>query len=339
MIGRLLARLRAFFARAFRREVAPGRFESGSAGSWHGFVASAPAVLPRRDYLVYLPRGHSRWRRHAVVVMCHGCRQTPEEFAAGTRVCDAADEHGWVVLLPRQKESANSWGCWNWFDTRTAHGNGESAIVLAQLRNVIDDWRGDAERVVVAGMSAGGALAAALALRHAGRVRGVFVHSGLACGAAAAPISALSVMKRGPDNDVEAIAREARLQSPHPLRLPLCVVQGEADDVVAPVNAVALVRQFLRLHDHPALARPLPDGVDGATTLPPADVEMHESAGADRAIVTREWRTGERLVVRHVSVAGLGHAWSGGDPAYPYNDARPPPATDILARFVADIAG
>jgi poly(hydroxyalkanoate) depolymerase family esterase len=334
MIARLLARLRAFFARLFQREIPPGRFETGSAGSWHGFLAGAPTTLPRRDYLVYLPRGHSRWRRYPVVVMCHGCRQTPEEFAAATRICDVADEHGWLVLLPRQKESANAWRCWNWFDSRTALGNGESAIVLAQLADVVDDWRGDAQRVVVAGMSAGGALAAALALRHAARVRGVFVHSGLACGAAATPIAALGVMKRGPDRDVEAIAREVRQASPQPVRLPLCIVHGDGDDVVAPVNAEALVRQFLRLNDHSALTRPLPAG----TTLPPPDVEMRETA-AERTIVTREWRAGERLVVRYVCVAGLGHAWSGGDAAYAYNDARPPLATEMLAQFFAEIPG
>ncbi|HEY1329391.1 MAG TPA: PHB depolymerase family esterase [Casimicrobiaceae bacterium] len=339
MLGRLLARLRAFLARLFRREVAPGRFESGSAGSWQGFVSNAPAVLPRRDYLLYVPRAHSRWRRYPVLVLCHGCRQTPEEFVAATRIVDVADEHGWLVLLPRQKESANAWRCWNWFDTRTSHGNGEAAIVLSQLEDVIDDWRGDRERVVVAGMSAGGALAAALALRHASRVRGVFVHSGLPCGAAGAPIGALGVMQRGPDNDVEAIARDVRRAWPQPMRLPLCIVHGEADDVVAPVNAIALARQFLRLNEHAALVRPLPPDATEARTLPPPDVEMREIGAPERTIVTREWRADGKLVVRYVSVGGLGHAWSGGDAAYPYNDERPPPATEILERFAVEVAG
>jgi poly(hydroxyalkanoate) depolymerase family esterase len=338
MIARLLARVRVWLARLFRREAPPGRFEAGSAGSWHGFVSSAPAVVPRRDYLVYLPRGHSAWRRYPVLVLCHGCRQTPEEIAAATRICDFADANGWIVLLPRQKQSANAWGCWNWFDARTSRGNGESSIVLAQLEDVVDDWRGDARRVVVAGMSAGGALAAALALRHAGRVRGVFVHSGLACGAATSPVAAPRVMKRGPDNDVEAVAREVRQASPRPPRLPLCIVHGDCDDMVAPVNAIALARQFLRLNDHPALSRQTPPGAVETSTLPAADIEMRETV-ADRTVVTREWQAEGRVTVRYVSVGGLGHAWSGGDPAYPGNDAHPPSATDILARFALDVAG
>src|SRR5690242_19822899 len=133
---RLLARIGAIFRRLLRREVEPGRFESGTAGSWHGWIASAPLVLPRREYLVYLPCGHSRWRRAPLLVLCHGCRQTPEEIAAATRITSAADAHGWIVLLPRQKQNANPWSCWNWFDDRTAHGTGEGAILLGQIGQV-----------------------------------------------------------------------------------------------------------------------------------------------------------------------------------------------------------
>jgi poly(hydroxyalkanoate) depolymerase family esterase len=329
---RLLARLRDFIRRLFGRAPEPGRFESGTRGALRGWLASAPLVMPRRDYLVYVPRGHSRWRRAPLLLLLHGCRQTPEEIAAATRITATADELGWLVLLPRQKESANPWRCWNWFDSRTAAGNGESAILLAQLDAVRSTYRADAERVVVAGMSAGGALAAALALQHANVVRGVFVHSGLACGAASAPVTAMNVMRRGPDTDVEAIARDARRRADQPLRLPLCVVHGDSDDVVAPLNAAALVRQYLRLNDHPSLAREA-TAEDG---LPPPDRESRETLEG-RVVHTRDWCDASRLVVRYVSVAGLGHAWSGGDAAYPYNDAAPPPATEILARFTAEV--
>lgn len=341
---RLLAAIRGFFARLFRRAPAPGRFESGTAGALQGWVGTAPLVLPRRDFLVYLPRGHGRFGRRApIVVLCHGCRQTPEDFAAATRIADAADANGWLVLLPRQKDDANAWRCWNWFDARTARGAGETAIVLAQVDVVRRENRGDGDRVVVAGLSAGGALAAAIGVRHAGRVRGVFVHSGLACGAAALPTDALRVMKQGPDTDVVAIAAQERRGQPSPRPVALCVVHGDDDDVVAPRNAAALVRQYLALNGHPALARGVTsadaDGGPAARDLPAPDRETRDTLASGRTVTTREWMDAGRLVVRYVAVAGLGHAWSGGDAAFAYNDPLPPPATEILARFAAEVAG
>jgi hypothetical protein len=66
---------------------------------------------------------------------------------------------------------------------------------------------------------------------------------------------------------------------------------------------------------------------------------VREALAGGRVVHTRDWRDGERLVARYVSVAGLAHAWSGGDAQYPYNDPGPPPATEILARFAAEVAG
>ena len=40
--------------------------------------------------------------------------------------------------------------------------------------------------------------------------------------------------------------------------------------------------------------------------------------------------------MRSIRVPDLGHAWSGGDPAFPYNDPRPPDATAVLGDFVGD---
>ncbi len=331
MFGRLWSRTRDWFARVFRREPVPGRFETRSAFSLRGMVATAPFVWPSRDYLVYVPQGRSRWRRAPLVVLLHGCRQTPEVIAQGTRIAAYADRTGCVVLLPRQKDHANPWRCWNWFESRTAAGRGEAAIVAAQIRKVRRRYRVDRRRVLVAGISAGGALAAVLGVRYPDLVRGVAVHSGLACGAASSPLTALDVMKRGPDRDVEAIAGEARTAAARDVRVPLLAVQGADDPIVAPVNAISLVRQYLRLNGHPAV-----DGSADRTTLPPADAQrtvVHESG---RMETVQEWRRDGALVARYVSVAGLGHAWSGGDPALAYNDASPPDATALVGAFLDD---
>jgi poly(3-hydroxybutyrate) depolymerase len=330
-LSRLWARTRDFFGRLFRRKPPePGRFETGSCSSLRGMVMTAPWIWPSREYTVYVPRGHSGWRRAPLVVLVHGCRQTAEDIANVTRITSLADETGWVVLLPHQHPRANAWGCWNWFDRATAAGRGEAAILLAQIRAVRRKYRTHPRRVYVAGLSSGGALASVIGVRKPSAIAGVIAHSGIACGAASSPLAALGVLKKGADADVLQIAREARAGSEAAsLPVPLLVVQGGDDDVVSPVNGVQLVRQYLALNGHPAAD----DGDRG--DLPPPD--HREVTMADtRAVTTSEWRVGKRLVVRHVLVDGLAHAWSGGDDKYQYADPRAPEATAMLGEFVRE---
>lgn len=326
---RFKARVSGWFSRA----PAPGRFESGRRFSWRGFVATAPLVWPSRDYLVYVPRGRSPWRRVPLLVLCHGCKQTAESFAQSTRIAELADREGFVVLLPQQKDAANPWRCWNWFERRTAEGQGEAAIVAAQIRAVRRAYRIDRRRVVAAGLSAGGALAAILGVRHPDLVRAVAVHSGLACGAAASPVTALRVMAQGPDTDVAAIGAAARrAHAERDLRIPLLVVHGADDDVVRPRNAAALVRQYLAVNGVTVAT----DDADGK--LPPPDREETVALPDGRTQAVREWWRDGRLAVRYVEVQGLGHAWVGGDPAQRFTAAGPPDAAALVAGLFADAA-
>ena len=328
-------RFKAFVARLFRREAAPGRFEASAKFAISGWLASAPFVWPRRECLVYVPKGWSRWRRSPLLVLCHGCRQTPEEIAQATAIAAWADAGRWLVLLPRQKEEANAWRCWNWFDARTVAGHGEAAIVMAQIESIARRYRADPRRIVVAGMSAGGAFAAVMGVRGNGVVRAVVVHSGLAAGAAASAATALGVMKRGPETDIAALARAARLEAPNEsLPIPLLAIHGERDGIVAPRNAVALVRQYLVLNGHPAVATTF----IAEAALPDADAETRETTAEGRVVTTRDWRVGERLVVRHVSIAGLEHAWTGSDGALPYSDPAAPSALALINAFLRDAA-
>jgi poly(hydroxyalkanoate) depolymerase family esterase len=330
-ITALWERLRA---RLFRREVVAGRFEAGRAASRSGLVTTAPLVPPARDYLVYVPRGYSRWRRAPLVVMCHGCRQTPEAFTDLAGIAAHADRAGTLVLLPRQMEAANRYGCWNWFESGTAHGGGEAAIVAAQIVDVRRRYRARRERVWVVGLSAGGALAAVMGLRHPRLVRGVVTHSGLACGAASNVATAIAVMAHGPDNDVARVADGARAAHRDASVVPLLVIQGDRDDVVAPVNGVALAIQYLRFNGHPAGTT----GYKPAATLPASDASSHESAPGRHPIRVDEWTRAGRVVVRHVTVQGLGHAWSGGDDGQPFADPQGPDALALFARFAAEAA-
>lgn len=339
MLSRLRPRLAGWLRRLvlpFRRRIEPGRYEAGSAATRRGRLLTAPLASPEREYLVYVPRGWSRRRRASLVVLCHGCRQTPEDFAALTRIAEHADREGWLVLLPRQTPRANAFECWNWFDPNTSAGEGECAIVAAQIVDVRRRYRARRERVVIAGLSSGGALAAAMGLRHPRLVRGVFVHSGLACGAASTPASALVAMQHGPGGDVAGIgelARAAQRADP-PLPVSLLVVHGDRDDVVAPVNGLALVRQYLRFNAHPAGAA----GDPSRAGLPPGDASTFEDSRDRYPRRSEAWNGDAAAAVRHVTVEGLGHAWSGGDGRYACADPRGPDATDLFARFARGAA-
>jgi poly(3-hydroxybutyrate) depolymerase len=287
-------------------------------------------VLPWRRYRLYLPRGTSRATRAPLVVLLHGCRQTAGDFAHGTRIEAAADRAGVRVAMPDQKDRANPWRCWNWFDARTVAGKGEAAIVAAIVRKVTRRYAVDRDRIVVAGLSSGAALAAIVGVRYPGLVRGVFTHAGLACDAAETAFMAPTAMRRGPQTDVAAVALAARARAGSDVSVALVAVHGGDDDVVARLNVEALARQYLAL-----------DGVDvppgGNVALPPPASTERTVLSSTRSVRTRAWQRGGRELVRIVEVAGLGHAWSGGDPAWPFHAAGPPDATAMLVDWAATL--
>jgi poly(hydroxyalkanoate) depolymerase family esterase len=315
--------MKSFLAKLFRRRPAPqpGRFTLRQKSSLHGLINVA-AAPPWREYLLYVPRGMERLAHPPLVVWIHGCRQDPEEFAAGTRITRYADERGFVVLLPRQNRLANPERCWNWFDRRTARGVGETAIVAAQAAEVAESLKIDRRRIYLAGLSSGGALAAALAL-HAPRLfRAVAIHSGLACGVANDAADAARAMASGPTGGVEETALQARAAAHGEARVPALVIHGADDKTVAPVNAIHLARQFLVFNGFDAAALP-----PGAALPRPGRLALPFRAD--------EYYVGRRLGAKLVTISGLGHAWSGGDPAHPYFDGGHLEATRLICDFFA----
>ncbi|HUM07535.1 MAG TPA: PHB depolymerase family esterase, partial [Acidocella sp.] len=67
-----------------------------------------------RPYKLYVPSGY-QGQPSPLIVMLHGCTQSPDDFAAGTRMNAVAEEHGCLVVYPAQTRAANISKCWNWF--------------------------------------------------------------------------------------------------------------------------------------------------------------------------------------------------------------------------------
>ena len=148
-----------------------------------------------RQYRLYLPP-QAVGRRAPLVVMLHGCNQDPDDFARGTRMDEAARREGFAVLYPGQSSAANPQRCWNWFRASDqGRDHGEAALLAAMIRQIIGEHDLDADRVFVAGLSAGGAMAAVLGRSYPRLFAAVGVHSGLAPGSATDLPSAFLAMR------------------------------------------------------------------------------------------------------------------------------------------------
>jgi poly(hydroxyalkanoate) depolymerase family esterase len=251
-----------------------------------------------------------------LVVALHGCTQTAADFAAGSRFDEAAERHGTLVLYPEQSTRENAQRCWNWFlPGHQVRTSGEPAAILGLVEDVRLRYPVDPDRIFVAGMSAGGAMAAILAEQAPDVFSAVGIMAGVALHASHDIDSAFKAMQRGTmDGGTAAeFAQGARRLSASYQRLRATIWTGTDDHYVTPQNALTLSRQFLRLTD-----------VDETRA------SLESRPGAD---VVR-WRdNGGRTRVELWRVASMGHAWSGGSFRGSHTYPQGPVAGEAMMEF------
>jgi poly(hydroxyalkanoate) depolymerase family esterase len=266
-----------------------------------------------------------------LVCLLHGCTQDPASFAAATVMNEAADRHGFVVVYPGQDRGSNSQGCWNWFlPAHQRRGAGEPAAIAQIVGELIEtDARCtiDRQRVYVAGLSSGGAMAAILGACYPDQFAAVGVHSGLAYRSATDMASAFAVMARGGGN-AEAHGRAAyAAMGRHARPVPSIVIHGSADRTVAPDNAHQVLRQAMAANHLAA-----PDRCDNDITRPTASWHGQDEPG--HRYTRSHWHDNDGALMHELlQVEGLGHAWSGGAPGGSYTDPRGPSATEEMLTF------
>ncbi len=309
------------------KRLVPAQWLEGVAKNVNGRMLPWVLIPPERRYRLYIPGGILNDERpttpRAMVVMIHGCRQDAKTFAEATRMNALADRDGFAVLYPDQSDLANVRRCWNWFESRTLAGQGEAAILMTMIEDAATRAQVDTAQILIAGLSSGGAMAALLAYLHPEHFAKVVVHSGLAPFAAHSIAAALAAMRDGPTLDLAALTRQywRAHQLPPP---PLLIIQGDADETVSPTNADALFDLWASLNQAESPAPLVRIESDTAAT---------ETARAFRTTRLHAQDSRHTLAER-VRVDGLAHAWSGGDPAHPFNDAMAPDASSMIAAFL-----
>lgn len=268
-----------------------------------------------RAYKVYIPSGYNG-QALPLLVMLHGCKQSPDDFAAGTGMNAVAEENNCFVAYPAQAHAANGSNCWNWFKADDQQRDqGEPSIIADITRQVIRNYHIDPGRVYVAGLSAGGAMAAIMSARYPDLYAAVGIHSGLPVGAAQDLPSAFKAM-HGMDQVKEKAAAS------HKEPIPVIVFHGDRDKTVHPCNGDQALAQCTL-------------GSAGKEQHNRHDIKVEKGKVPHGRAYTRTIRhdgTG-KAVAEHWIVHGGGHAWSGGRRKGSYTDPKGPNAAQEMVRF------
>ncbi len=282
-----------------------GKPAHGMATGTHSCAAGS------RDYLVHIPTSAADGAT-GLVVMLHGCTQTPEDFAIGTGMNALAERDGFIVVYPRQSRGDNAQSCWNWFSRGDQlRDKGEPAIIADLTRQFAAEHGITPERTAVAGLSAGAAMAIILGQTYPDVFAAVGAHSGLPYSAARDVPSAFAAMA-GQGVDVAAPG------SAIPRTI---VIHGTADSTVSPVNGN-------RIAAHVVAQSSQTIETEASGTTEGRSWKLRTSGDMQGQKLLEYWR-----------VDGLGHAWSGGQPGGSYTDAKGPDASAEMVRFFFDNAG
>jgi poly(hydroxyalkanoate) depolymerase family esterase len=296
------------------------RASAWARGKWARSYHSAPPTAGRfvnhMSYALYMPPKAGS-EPMPLVVMLHGCKQNADEFAQGTRINLLADRYGFAVLFPEQSKHDHAHRCWRWYDD-AGSGGGEATSVVSLVNAVVEQHDLDAERVYVAGMSAGAGLAALLAVRYPHMFAAVGLHSGVVFGEARSAIGAMDVMRRGARSDPVALIDAAVDVRDYP-GMPAIIVHGELDSVVTAANAAQLAKQFLRLNGFIDAA--------GNRRAGEAREEKHPDG------VVTDYFKNSRRVVKTSIVRGLGHSWAGGDDTVAFHSSKGPDSAAVMWEF------
>lgn len=300
---------------------ASGHWDFGLYGNLYG----------TREYQAWVPDGYTGATPLPLVLVLHGCANDPNLMAGASRFNEVADAEGFIAVYPRQNVSANASRCWNWqLPIHQARGTGEPSILAGIVSSVKAAYNVDPQRVYVMGISAGGAMTATLLACYSDVFAAGAIHAGSMYKAATTLSGSVYAMLYGSIHSPDDRGRLAWQcsGSPSPRPLPVLVFHGSSDATVNPLNGEQAVRQFLQTNDI------ADDRSDNNSVRYVVTGTRTGQVPGGRSYTVRDYHYGGRLLAQHYIVAGMGHAWSGGDGDFPFTDPTGPDASVISWVFM-----
>ncbi len=305
------------------------KVRAASSGTWQQYTYNGPAGS--RPYFVYTPANYQVGKAAPMIVMLHGCAQTPADFATSTEMDQLSDQKQFIVVYPQETRTYNQEACWNWFDPADqSRGSGEPAIIAGIVQVVeqtTSQWTIDTHHVYVAGFSAGAAMSVILGATYPDIFAAISVQSGLEYKAATTSNDGFTALRQGgPDPTQQgqvaynAMGSAARV-------VPTISFNGTSDYLVYPVNGEQVVRQWMQT-DHLASK----NTYNASFTSPTSTTNGQVPGGRSYTVYT--WNdTNGNEVQEYWVVNSMGHAWSGGSSNGSFTDTQGPSATQAIYHF------
>jgi poly(hydroxyalkanoate) depolymerase family esterase len=280
------------------------------------------------NYRLFVPSSYSAGRAMPLVVMLHGCTQTPDSFATSTGMDALGESAGFLVAYPEQPTSANPIRCFRWFEpAHQSRGSGEPSIVAGIVGQISGRYTIDSDRVFAAGFSAGAGLSVVLGATYPDVFAAIAVGSGLEYKAATSASASSGAMSGGGPNPVTQGDLAFRAMGSYSRVVPTLVFHGSSDTTVAPVNGGQVISQWAQTNDR------ADDGNDNNSIDDTADAtETATAPGGRRYTHTTYFDSRGTSVMEKYLVEGMNHAWSGSSSGS-YTDSRGPNQSAIVWAF------
>lgn len=282
---------------------------------------------------VYVPQSleNNTSLRPAIVVL-HGCLQSGSDVLKASKLDRLAEDNGLYVIVPEQSFQANPMRCWNWFDAKNQkRDQNEIASILKTINTALIDHPIDPNKIIIAGFSAGAAMANNIAYCHSDMFTGALSMAGVKYAGATSSLDAFNVMRSGS----RVSAQDSAIAGFNCLdgnttneQMKYLIINGTSDNIVSAVNATQLVESNMLYFDL------LDDAtVNGSIAFTSQkDVKQVQNGRRYQETTFVNSHTNE-VLMKEFLVEGMSHAWSGGKANMQYSDANGPDITAMIVAF------